>query len=101
MTQEKLAEVTGLQNTYIGGIELGERNISLETFEKVAKGLNIEARSLLDFQHIEIEEDMTLSIKGLLDVHKRLLETRSEDEVILVHQTVKNILNLLDGKRNK
>lgn len=38
-TQEQLAEAAGLHYSYIGGIERGDRNISLETLEKIITGL--------------------------------------------------------------
>ncbi|QFT89119.1 HTH-type transcriptional regulator SinR [Bacillus sp. THAF10] len=41
LTQEILAERTGLQDSYIGGIERGARNISLQTLEKLIIGLEI------------------------------------------------------------
>lgn len=47
MTQERLAEVTGLSVPYIGMIERGERNPSLETFIQIADELNVTADELL------------------------------------------------------
>ncbi|MET1168220.1 helix-turn-helix transcriptional regulator, partial [Bacillus velezensis] len=38
-TQEQLAEAAGLHYSYIGGVERGDRNISLETLEKIINGL--------------------------------------------------------------
>ena len=46
-SQEKLAELCDLHRTYIGGIERGERNVSLENIVKIAKALDITASELL------------------------------------------------------
>ncbi|MEJ2648095.1 MAG: helix-turn-helix transcriptional regulator [Sedimentisphaerales bacterium] len=48
LTQERLAESTGLHRAYIGQIERGEKNIGLKNLEKIAKGLNVQVKDLLD-----------------------------------------------------
>jgi hypothetical protein len=35
------ADISGLDRTYIGGIERGERNVSLVNIERIAKALKI------------------------------------------------------------
>jgi transcriptional regulator with XRE-family HTH domain len=42
LTLEDLADLSGLHSTYIGSVERGERNISLEAIEKLTKGLQID-----------------------------------------------------------
>lgn len=46
-SQEDLADECGLHRTYIGAIERLERNITLETLEKLAVGLGVEPPDLL------------------------------------------------------
>ena len=45
-SQEKMAEATGLHWTYIGQTERGERNLTLRSIQKIAKGLKIEMAEL-------------------------------------------------------
>lgn len=47
ITQEELAEKSGLHRTYIGGIEQQRINVSLKNIEKIAKALHIDPALLL------------------------------------------------------
>jgi transcriptional regulator with XRE-family HTH domain len=40
-TQEKLAELSGLHPTYIGQVERGEKNTTLESIQKISVALQI------------------------------------------------------------
>jgi transcriptional regulator with XRE-family HTH domain len=42
-----LAELAGLHRTYVGSVERGERNISIDNIERLAKALGIEPADLL------------------------------------------------------
>lgn len=48
-SQMGLALKTGLDRTYIGGIERGERNVGLKNIEKIAKTLGAKIEELFKF----------------------------------------------------
>ena len=48
-SQMKLSFKTGLDRTYIGGIERGERNVALKNIERIAKTLGVEIEELFRF----------------------------------------------------
>ncbi len=47
ISQEELAERSGLHRTYIGMIERAEKNITLKNIEKIANGLGVDIVKLL------------------------------------------------------
>jgi transcriptional regulator with XRE-family HTH domain len=47
MSQEALALTCELDRTYIGGVERGERNISLVNIHRIAAALGVQASTLL------------------------------------------------------
>ena len=48
LSQEELAELSDLHRTYIGGIERGERNVSLENIVGIARALKVSPSQLLE-----------------------------------------------------
>jgi transcriptional regulator with XRE-family HTH domain len=47
VSQERLAELSELHRTYVGSVERGERNISIDNMERLAEALGWELRDLL------------------------------------------------------
>ena len=47
LSQEQLADLASLHRTYIGSVERGERNVSLENIVQIARALNVKPSDLL------------------------------------------------------
>lgn len=61
LTQEQLAERADLHPTYLGGVERGERNLSLNNLDKLAGAMQVPLHSLLNFQ----DEHNRRSVEGV------------------------------------
>ena len=48
LSQERLANMAEIDRTYLPTIEKGERNVSIEIVEKLAKALNVTIKDLFD-----------------------------------------------------
>ena len=46
ISQENLAILSGMDRTYVSGIERGKRNVSLVNINKIALALNVEIKEL-------------------------------------------------------
>lgn len=58
LTQEKLAELIGIETSSLSGIESGRHFPSLPTLEKIATQLNVDLKTLFDFNHHLQKADM-------------------------------------------
>lgn len=48
LSQENFAAECGLDRTYVGGVERGERNIALRNIEKIATALGVSISELME-----------------------------------------------------
>lgn len=80
LSQEKLAELSSCHPTYIGQLERGEKNATVESIEKVAKALKISLPKL--FENLGVQDDKNRNIP--LECYEFLLtKTLEEQEQII------------------
>ena len=62
LSQEKLAELSGCHHTYIGQIERGEKNATIESIEKIAAALDISLSKLFEKigDHVDASRNIPL-----------------------------------------
>ena len=76
LSQEKLAELSGCHPTYIGQLERGEKNATLESIDKIATALNISLSKLFEKLNTEDgEKDIPLECYEFLSA-----KTKEEQE---------------------
>ena len=75
LSQEKLAELSGCHPTYIGQLERGEKNATLESIERIAAALGISLSKL--FEKLGNQDDDEKSIP--LACYE-FLSTKSKEE---------------------
>ncbi len=47
LSQEAFADLVGVHRTYMGGLERGERNLTLRSLERIAQQIGIDPMALL------------------------------------------------------
>lgn len=75
LSQEKLAELAGCHPTYIGQVERGEKNATIESIEKISSALNVSLSKL--FENLVVEESDTSNIP--LECYE-FLSAKTKDE---------------------
>ncbi|MBE3569982.1 MAG: helix-turn-helix transcriptional regulator [Bacillales bacterium] len=81
LSQEELADIANLHATYIGQLERGEKNATLESIEKVAKALEISLEDLFRSIHPNPNsQEYTLS-----KIITRLQTQSIEDQKVFLH----------------
>lgn len=55
LSQEAFADVLGLHRTYVGGLERGERNLTLKAVERIAEAIKVQPEELLIASPIGID----------------------------------------------
>ena len=78
MTQEELAARARLHPTYISGLERGRQIPSLSTLEQLARGLDVDLPSLVDFPEgggarDRAREELELIVRRLKDADVALV----------------------------
>lgn len=48
LSQEKFAQYVGVHRTYMGAVERGEKNLSIKSAEKIARGLGVKLSFLIE-----------------------------------------------------
>lgn len=85
ITQEKLAEMIGIEPQQVCRIEKGVCFTTIETLEKLSKVLNVDMEELFKFSHLKLKSDLTVEINAMI-------EKANDKEIQLIYRLIKYIL---------
>lgn len=98
LTQAQLGEKVDLPQPYVGGIERGERNISLDTLQKIMSALRVTPEEL--FRQYQSADS---SLKEYLEIMDRIhdeLSKRNVQEVKIIEKLISEVLATFDSLKN-
>lgn len=85
LTQEKLAELSGISGKYVGDLERGEANVSIQVLEQVATSLQVTISDLLDNEHEASREKLATEIQDFLN-------SADDQQVKTLYRCMKNLI---------
>lgn len=92
LSQERLAEMSEIHPTYLGQIERGEKNATLEVIQKISASLNVPLSTL--FRSLDSGEDDALTYPQ--DRILRLLSGLNARQQNAVYEMLSGALKLLE-----
>lgn len=89
LSQEELAEKCSLHPTYIGQVERGEKNATIESISKIAVGLGVTLSTL--FENLEGTAETEKSIAGEAYDLIQALPSKSQEKIIGILKSILEI----------
>ncbi|WP_158602369.1 helix-turn-helix domain-containing protein [Cohnella endophytica] len=68
LTQEQLAELASTSHSYIGDLERGERNVTLQSLEKVSEALGVNFFELFNYGEFPEVEKKNSTIRKIIEL---------------------------------
>ncbi|WP_438433729.1 helix-turn-helix domain-containing protein [Gorillibacterium sp. sgz500922] len=87
LTQQKLADASGLDYRYIGALERGERNFSIDTLEKVMQALKVTLKDIAP-----IAGPVLRTRQEALDEFMALTEELSQEQLEVIRNVNREIV---------
>ncbi|XID91496.1 helix-turn-helix domain-containing protein [Paenibacillaceae bacterium WGS1546] len=94
LSREQLSELSDVNSNYIGQIERGEKNPTLETLQKLVNGLDLTLEGL--FRYVD-----PVGQKDTLDELMEQLSARSSEDQLVALQLLRTVFDWEEKKHRK
>lgn len=91
MSQEQLAEIAGIHTNYVGQVERGEKNLTIDTLQKIVEGLGVTLEEL--FRYVD-----PMKKKDALSLIVELLAERPTRDQQMALKVLKTVLEWEENK---
>ena len=101
LTQKQLAEILGVTQQMIGSYENSDREPKLNSLSKIAKALDVDVWELIEFNSIDIDENVTSvndNNKKTLDSYYNELNEKGQEKAV---EQVELLTKIPEYKRDK
>ncbi|MEK4519486.1 helix-turn-helix transcriptional regulator [Paenibacillus sp. FSL H8-0122] len=89
LTQQQLAKLSNLDDAYIGAVERGERNFSIDTLEKIVIALKIQPLELFE-KHKDLNEAEAAQRRAI-DEYAVTVSELSVKQIEILKRVVKEV----------
>ncbi|WP_019914709.1 helix-turn-helix domain-containing protein [Paenibacillus sp. HW567] len=89
LTQQQLAELSNLDDAYIGAVERGERNFSIDTLEKIVVALKIQPTEL--FQNLDDLNKVETAQRRAIDEYAATVSELSVKQIDAMKRIVREV----------
>lgn len=97
LTQQQLAELSNLDDAYIGAVERGERNFSIDTLEKIVTALKIQPTEL--FQNHDDLSEIEAAQRRAIDEYAVTVSELSVRQIDTMKRIVREVKELLRSNK--
>ncbi|MBA2941054.1 helix-turn-helix transcriptional regulator [Paenibacillus sp. CGMCC 1.16610] len=95
MTQQELGFKANLKQGYLGDVERGARNISLESLEKIINALGLRPGDIFGYHEVNIN-DVNYELEQIIQKHSDFLRTKKIKDVKMLHKISLEIFDSLE-----
>ncbi|WP_342437721.1 helix-turn-helix transcriptional regulator [Paenibacillus sp. FSL L8-0436] len=89
LTQQQLAELSTLDDAYIGSVERGERNFSIDSLEKIVTALKVKPSELL--QSYDKQNEIEAAQREAIDEYAIVVSELNVEEIERIRRIVKEV----------
>jgi len=91
LTQQKLADIAGLDYRYIGALERGERNFSIDTLEKVLIAFDVSLNELM--YSYDVKDDLKKARQEAIDEFVTTTNNLSDRQITILRNILREVIH--------